>query len=76
MEESFLAKLWGGVTDSGVRGVVKLLCQPSSSNDFADGGGPGSNGEGVLFDIGVSQNFEFFQTRKFSKNVKKAMKKL
>ena len=44
--------------------------------DFSDGGGgPGSNGGGVLFNIGEIKNFAFFQTRKFSKNVKKAMKK-
>ena len=37
------------------------------------GGGPGSRG-GELFYIGEIKNFAFFQTRKFSKNVKKAMK--
>ena len=38
-------------------------------------GGPGRLG-GVLFYIGEIKNFAFFQTRKFSKNVKKAMKLL
>ena len=37
------------------------------------GEGPGRLG-GVLFYIGEIKNFAFFQTRKFSKNVKKAMK--
>ena len=31
---------------------------------------------GVLFYIGEMKNFAFFQTRKFSKNVKKSMKNL
>ena len=44
--------------------------------DFADGGGvPGAMAR-VLFGIGEMKNFAFFQTRKFSKNVKKSMKKL
>ena len=43
---------------------------------FADAGGPGSNGWGVLFYLGESNNFILFQARKFSKNVKKSMKTL
>ena len=37
------------------------------------GAGPGSNG-GILFYIGESKNFAFFQTRKFSRNDGKSMK--
>ena len=38
-------------------------------------GGPGSMGGGTFF-IGEIKNFAFFQTRKFSKNVKKSIKNL
>ena len=41
---------------------------------FRDGGGPGSNW-GILFNIGEIKNFAVFQTRKFSKNVKKINEK-
>ena len=44
--------------------------------DFADGGVPGAMGGGCTFDIGESKNLAFLQTRKFSKNVKKSMKKV
>ena len=40
--------------------------------DFADGAGPGSNG-GYFLRL-REQKFRFFQTGKFSKNVKKQIK--
>ena len=40
------------------------------------GGGSREQWGGVLLYIGVSKIFRVFQTRKFSKNVKKSMKKI
>ena len=42
---------------------------------FRGWGGSREQRGGVFFDIGESKNLAFFQTRKFSKNVKKSMEK-
>ena len=61
---TFIRQMWQGILESSSLYLISRM------------GRSRAHWGGVLFYIGESQNFSFFQTRKYSKNVKKSMKHL